>query len=96
VPDNVEWLMGEFELLLSFTEYNDVVAMASHQKQAAFFCVGLPPSSTPREAGALAPFGAVSFFIVRVAPLTRKRRRWRQTLRTISCFRGAMAWVAHP
>lgn len=40
VPDNVEWLMGEFELLLSFTEYNDVVAMASHQKQAALLLGG--------------------------------------------------------
>jgi ATP-dependent transcriptional regulator len=33
-PDSVNRLMGEFELLLSFTKYNDIMGMSEHHKKA--------------------------------------------------------------
>lgn len=36
-PDVVNRMMGEFELLLSFTSYNDIVKMSEHHKKALEF-----------------------------------------------------------
>jgi len=36
-PDIINRLMGEFELLLSFTSYNDIVKMSEHHKKALDF-----------------------------------------------------------
>ncbi|MEL7654763.1 MAG: LuxR C-terminal-related transcriptional regulator, partial [Bacillota bacterium] len=33
-PEQIQCLMGEFELLLSFTKYNDMMEMSKHQKKA--------------------------------------------------------------
>lgn len=33
-PEQIKRLMGEFELLLSFTKYNDMMEMSKHQKKA--------------------------------------------------------------
>lgn len=33
-PEQIKCLMGEFELLLSFTKYNDMMEMSKHQKKA--------------------------------------------------------------
>ncbi|WHH57748.1 LuxR C-terminal-related transcriptional regulator [Petroclostridium sp. X23] len=33
-PERIKCLMGEFELLLSFTKYNDMMEMSKHQKKA--------------------------------------------------------------
>lgn len=36
-PDSINRLMGEFELLLSFTSYNDIMGMSEHHKKACEF-----------------------------------------------------------
>ena len=36
-PDSINRLMGEFELLLSFTSYNDIMGMSEHHKKACKF-----------------------------------------------------------